>query len=88
MKKRKKQKPPLDPVAHLVLATRPLLELFAALDDVFSENGALLKPRSHKTAWQCYRAWKHARTHLDPDFDSNRWRQQRAAVRKGITPPE
>ena len=61
-----------DPAIVLALATRPLLELFAAVDDVFTEDNALGPENRQKSLGRIYRAWKAAREQLDPDFNSKR----------------
>lgn len=52
----------------LVEATAPLLELFATLDAVFTEDDALTD-KKQVSLGRCYEGWKRARKALDPEFD-------------------
>lgn len=68
----------------------PMCELFASVDDVFTEPEAFSKENIHKSLGRCYRAWLKARTDLDPEFDPERYRQKikkRKAVRTGLSVP-
>lgn len=51
----------------------PLCELFAAIDDVFTTEGAFAPQHIHKSLGRAYRAWKECRISLDPDFDPKRY---------------
>ena len=59
------------------MATQPamiaLCELFAAIDDVFTTEGAFSPEHIHKSLGRAYRAWKDCRAVLDPDFDPKRY---------------
>ena len=50
----------------------PFIELFADVDDVFSEDDALAPEKRQMGMGRLYRAWKKARAKLDPDFDAKR----------------
>lgn len=71
--KRKKKRSPssstTDPALALAAATRPLLELFSVVDDVFTEDDALSAEKRQMSLGRIYRGWKECRAALDPDFD-------------------
>lgn len=52
----------------LCAATAPLLELFATVDDVFTEDDALGDVKRKMTLGRIYREWKSVRAQLDSDF--------------------
>jgi type VI protein secretion system component VasF len=56
-------------VNDLVAAVTPLLELFAMLDAVFTEDDALTINR-RVSLGRCYEAWQTCRKAFDPDFVS------------------
>lgn len=51
---------------------RPYFELFAEVDDVFTEDDALSPEKRQMGMGRLYRAWKKARKELDPDFNPKR----------------
>lgn len=50
----------------------PMLELFANLDDVFTEDNALSPEKRQMSLGRCYRAWKRCRAAMDPEYDGGR----------------
>jgi hypothetical protein len=52
----------------LVAATGPLLELFAVVDDVFTEHDAMAADKRRMTLGRIYEQWKRTRAQLDPEF--------------------
>lgn len=67
----------------------PLLELFAAVDDVFTEADAFQSDHIHQSLGRIHRQWKETRTALDPDFDPENYPKRprlrkRGVVRKGL----
>ena len=63
-------------VDALISASAALLEVFAAVDDVFGEDDAFAPGRIHNGLGRIYRAWKSARSQIDSDFDPHRWRHE------------
>ena len=57
----------------------PMLEFFADIDDVFSEDDALSAEKRQMGLGRCYRAWKRCRTAMDPDYDPERDQRERLA---------
>lgn len=55
---------------------RPLLELFATVDDVMSEADAFEPGNIHKSLGRIYREWLETREALDPEFDRARYRHE------------
>jgi hypothetical protein len=47
----------------------PLLEMFAACDDVFTTEDSFAPEHIHKSLGRIYRQWKKTRAELDPDFN-------------------
>lgn len=47
----------------------PLTELFAVVDDVFTEEGAFTQEHIKKSLGRIHREWKKTRAALDPEFD-------------------
>lgn len=63
----------------------PLLELFAAVDDVFTEADAFQSEHIHQSLGRIHRQWKETRAALDPDFDPENYpKRQRSTTRGGI----
>lgn len=58
------------------MAVGPLLEMFAAVDDVFGEDDAFSPGKIYNGMGRIYRAWKASRLQMDPDFDPRRWRHE------------
>jgi hypothetical protein len=61
---------------HVSPTMRPLLELFATVDDVMSEHDAFDEANIHKSLGRIYREWLDTREALDPDFDRERYRHE------------
>lgn len=68
---------------ELVGAVGPLLELYAALDDVFTEDNALTPEFRKVSLGRCYEAWKKCRKAFDPDFVAAEHRRPR--TRRGLS---
>ncbi len=87
-KKRKKKK--VDTVSPKTLKAYkqvrpvmvPLLELFAAVDDVMDEPDAFAPESIHKSLGRIYRQWMDTREALDPKFDRARYRHDMKAAAK------
>lgn len=62
----------IDPSVRLALATRPLLELFAVVNDVFEEDEALSLSKRMISLGRIYEAWKKCRKELDRPFNIER----------------
>lgn len=69
----------------LVEATGPLLELFATLDAVFTEDDALTEMKKVSLG-RCYEGWKRARAALDPSFDPDERPRRRAGTPRVFSP--
>lgn len=54
----------------------PLLDFFAAGDDVFTEHDSFDPSRINASLGRLYRAWLNCRTALDPEFDRDRYRYE------------
>lgn len=70
----------------LVNATEPLLELFALVDDVFTEDDAMDPSKRQIGMGRIYEQWKRTRAALDPSWDPaevGRRRMGRAWKRRG-----
>jgi hypothetical protein len=52
----------------LIEATEPLLDLFATMDAVFTEDDAMTE-HARTSLGRCYEAWKRARAALDDDWN-------------------
>lgn len=63
---------PAEREAILLQHLRPMLELFAEVDDVFSEDDALAPAKRQMGMGRLYRAWKKCRSAMDPQFDALR----------------
>lgn len=64
---------------HLIGVMIPLLELFAAVDDVMDEHDAFSSGNIHKSLGRIYRSWLDTREALDPDFDREMYRHEMKA---------
>lgn len=53
----------------LVNATEPLLELFALVDAVFTEDDAMSPEKRQTGMGRIYEQWKRCRAELDPTWD-------------------
>lgn len=67
----------------------PLLELFAACDDVFTEADAFDQEHIRQSLGRVHRQWKQTRAALDPEFDPKDYpkrprSKKRGVVRKGL----
>lgn len=60
---------PRDREEYLLGLMGPLLELFADVDDVFSEDDAMTPEKRQMGMGRLYRAWKHVRAEMDPLYD-------------------
>ena len=65
----------------------PLCEMFAELDSVFQEDGALHTEHSQKSLGRLYRTWKVTRAALDPDFDPNNFERKPRLARENPLSP-
>lgn len=67
---------------------RPLLELFAVVDDVMSEPDAFEADKIKKSLGRVYREWRdNTRPALDPEFDRQQYRHDmKKRKKKGSTP--
>lgn len=61
----------------LINAVEPLLEMYAACDDVFTEDDAFSEEHIQQSLGRIYRAWKRTRKDMDPDFDQESVRRPR-----------
>lgn len=61
---------------HLSVIQIHLLELFATVDDVFSEEGAFSPEKKNTSLGRIYREWKRVRSRIDPEFDPKKYRQE------------
>ena len=71
----------------LAEATAPLLELFATLDAVFTEDDALTD-KKQVSLGRCYEGWKRARAALDFEFDPDERPRRRAGTPRVFHPTE
>lgn len=70
--------------ANVVLGTvDPLLEMFAMLDDVFTEDDALSAEKRQMSLGRVYEAWKRTRAALDPDWDPAERPRRKIGQRRG-----
>lgn len=53
----------------MLAAVVPLLELFAMVDDVFTEDDALDPSKRQMSLGRIYEQWKRTRAALDPGWD-------------------
>lgn len=68
----------------LIAAVEPLLELFATVNDVFTEDEALSPEYRQVSLGRVYEAWKDCRTQIDPEFVAEEHRRPRQwRVRSG-----
>lgn len=69
--RRSKSSPESSSIEHrvdqLIGATRPLLELFAVVNDVFTEDDAMKQGKQQVGMGRIYRQWKKTRTALGGD---------------------
>lgn len=66
---------------------RPLLELFAVVDDVMTEHDAFEPGQIHKSLGRVYREWRdNTRPALDSEFDRERYRHDMKSRKKKGTP--
>ena len=69
--------------AQVVVGTvEPLLELFAVLDAVFTEDDAMTLHKQVSLG-RCYEAWQRARQKLDPEWSKDERPRRRIGVRRG-----
>lgn len=66
---------------------RPLLEMFAVVDDVMTEHDAFAPGQIHKSLGRIYRGWLDSREALDPEFDRERYRHEMKGRKKAPTTP-
>lgn len=57
----------------------PLLDLFAAVDDIFTEPDAFSPEKQRMALGRTYRQWKKTRAALDPTFDAKQYSRPRPA---------
>lgn len=62
----------------------PLCEMFAVVDDVFTEEGAFQQEHIRKSLGRIHRQWKRTRSALDPDFNPESYPKRPRTVRKGL----
>lgn len=61
-----------DPVVQMALCVRPLLALFAVVNDVFEEDDAFDPARMQNGYGRIYREWKKCREAMDPGYRERR----------------
>lgn len=60
---------PEDREKELLALVAPLLEFFAEIDDIFTEDDALSPAKRQMGMGRAYRAWKRVRVVMDPEWD-------------------
>lgn len=60
-----------DPAVRLALCTAPLLELFAVVDDVMTEDDAFDTAKLKAGFGRIYRGWKSSRQQIDEGFNAH-----------------
>ena len=67
-------------VRALLVAAPALLELFAVVDAVFTEDDALSPEKRKMSIGRIYEQWKRSRKMIDPEFDPNPTARRRAGA--------
>jgi hypothetical protein len=62
----------------------PLLDLFATVDTIFSEDDAFDDENLRMGYGRIYRSWKRARQGLDPDFDPKKHERPEPWLKKTV----
>lgn len=66
--------------------TTAVLEFWAGMDDIFSEDDALSDEKVRITAGRAYRYWVECRTMVDPNFVSREFREAKKRSRSMFRP--
>lgn len=74
----RKMQSTIDPALRLAYATRPLLGLFAVVNDVFEEDDAFDSEHMRMGFARIYREWKKVREAFDPDWKRKREERRRS----------
>jgi hypothetical protein len=67
----KRSQPAVSSTELLAAAIAPLLELFAVVEDVFTEEDALAAEKRATSLGRIYRQWKKSRSELGADDEWN-----------------
>jgi hypothetical protein len=64
----------------LIAVCGPLLELFAVVNDVFTEDDALMATKRKMSLGRIYEQWKRTRDAMDPDFRDPHLKTKKATL--------